>query len=181
MQTGIESTMLKYFWVKADLFRHNIKDAISDKILSVNDNTYTAVNKDKQRREGIEFEINTVSFYNTSLFAGYAHINAKDMNTKEVLQNSPRRSYDIGLKYINPKYFNAYFKGHYIRWAPDPYLKRAQSFVWDISITKKIYKRDKRLAEAFFLVHNIFNNEQYSDETFKNPERWIEGGLRYKF
>lgn len=47
------------------------------------------------------------------------------------LDDSPRRTYDVGLKYNNPKYFSGYIKGHYIRWVHNPYYEQSHSFIWD--------------------------------------------------
>jgi hypothetical protein len=46
---------------------------------------------------------------------------------------------------------------------------------------KNFHVRDEHTLEAFVDIHNIFNASQYPDAVFKNPERWVEAGLRYAF
>jgi vitamin B12 transporter len=179
-QTGIETSALKYIWIKTTLFRHDIWDTIFYEELT--DGGTTAVNKEKQRRQGVEMEMKTVPVYNTSLFAGYAYVDADNRTTGEEIIKYAKYTYDIGLRYNDNKSFMAKLKGHYIWWIPDPDIhSEHDSFIWDINITKKIYGKDDRTVKAFFTVHNIFNGSQYLDEAFKNPERWIEGGVKLIF
>jgi vitamin B12 transporter len=177
---GMESAFLKYFWAKTTFFRHDINDAIDSEQLP--DGTVTKVNKKKQRRQGIEAEIKTVPVNYTSLFTGLVLIDAKDRDTGERLQGIPRYTYDIGIQYDNNDSLKAFLKGHYIWWTPETYAKgKYNSFIWDANLSKKIFDSQKRSAEILLAAHNIFNGSQYLNENFKNPGRWIEGGVRLKF
>ena len=179
VQAGIESTALKYLWLKATAFRHEITDALFNETLS--DGTFTAVNQEKQRREGFEFELKTVPVYNVSLSAGVAFTDATDRDTGEELQNVPRYTYDVGIHYNDNKSLRALLKGHYIWWNAEPLANgKYNSMVWDFSLTKKVLSSGKRNAELFFTAHNIFNGSQYVLDFFKNPRRWVEAGLRLK-
>jgi len=182
IQAGIESTALTYLWLKTTLFRHNISDTIDTEQLP--DGTFTFVNKGKQRRQGFEIEAKTIPVYNTSLFGGFAFIDAKDRDTRERLLNVPRYTYDIGIQYNDNKSFKALLKGHYIWWNADPSLNgKYSAFIWDLNLIKKVYvyTDNKKTVEIFLTAHNIFNGSQYSIDVFKNPRRWIEGGMRFKF
>jgi vitamin B12 transporter len=179
VQAGIESTALNYLWLRTNLFRHEISDAIDTEQLP--DGTFTAVNKGKQRRQGLEIELKTVPVYNTSLIGGFAFIDAKDRDTGERLLNVPRYTYDIGIQY-NDKSFKVLLKGHYIWWNADPSFNgKYSSFIWDLNLIKKVYTTDKKTVELFLTAHNIFNGSQYTVDVFKNPRRWIEAGARLKF
>jgi hypothetical protein len=46
---------------------------------------------------------------------------------------------------------------------------------------KNLYARSDQKLEAFMDIHNIFNDSQYAIDIYKNPERWVEAGLRYTF
>jgi len=186
IQAGIESTGLKYLWLKTTFFSHNIWDVIcNEELLDPNGTltgTFTAVNKKKQRRQGVEAEVKTVPFYNTSLFAGFCFVDAKDRDTGERLIDIPRYTYDIGVNYNNNKSFTAYLKGHYIWWnAPPSNNGRYHNFIWDINLMKRFCRGEKSMLDAFLTAHNIFNGAQYLVEQYKNPGRWIEAGVRYKF
>ncbi len=179
-QAGIESMDLKYLWVKTTLFRNDIWDAIFNEQLP--DGSFKAVNKGKQRRQGFEIELKTAPVYNTSLFAGFAYVDARDRDTGEKISDIPGYTYDIGIQYNTNKSFRASVRGHYIWWnAQSSFNGKYNSFIWDLSLMKKIYRSNKRAVELFLTAHNIFNGSQYLQDPFKNPRRWIEGGLRIKF
>lgn len=179
MQAGIESTALRYLWLKAMLFRHEIRDAIFNKDLG--NDTFTAENQGRQRREGVEVELRTIPVYNLSLSAGLAFIDTTDRDTGKVLQNTPRYTYDVGIHYNDNKSFRALLKGHYIWWKAETAFKgQYSSMVWDLSLNKKILSSGKGNAELFLTAHNLFNGSQYFQDAFRNPERWFEAGLRFK-
>jgi vitamin B12 transporter len=180
MQAGIESADLKYLLYKVNLFRHNISDAISEEELP--DGTFTSVNRDEERRQGLEIEVKTAPVYNTSFSVGFAYIDARDTATGVRLKGTPEYTYDIGILYIDNKSFSGSLKGHYIWWNPeDSSNSKFDSFIWDINLRKRVYKSERVNAEIFLSVHNIFNGSQYLSETFKNPGRWVEGGVGLRF
>ncbi|MBI5674548.1 MAG: TonB-dependent receptor [Nitrospirae bacterium] len=180
MQAGIESSDLKYLFYRVNLFRHNISDAIFEEELP--DGTFTSVNRDKQRRQGLEIEVKTTPLYNTSFSAGFAYIDVRDTNTGVRLKGSPEYTYDIGIFYNDNKSFSASLKGRYIWWNPEDFDEgKFDSFVWDINLKKRVYKNDRINAELFLSAHNIFNGSQYLLETFRNPLRWVEGGVGLRF
>lgn len=180
MQAGIESSELKYLWYRVNLFRHNISDAISEEELP--DGTFTSVNRDEQRRQGLEIEVKTAPVFNTSFSAGFAYIDARDTGTGVRLKGTPEYTYDIGILYNDNKSFSGSLKGHYIWWNPEESSNSSfDSFIWDINLRKRVNKSDRVNAEIFLSAHNIFNGSQYLSETFKNPGRWVEGGAGLRF
>ncbi len=179
-QTGIESTALKYLRVKSTLFRHDISDAIVNEAQP--DGTFKAVNEEKHRRQGVEVEIKTVPFHNTSLFAGFIFVDAKNRSTGDRLTEVPRYTYDTGIQYDDNKSLNALFKGRYTWWNAQSDLSAQYSdFIWDLNISKKIFEKENSRGDVFLTVHNVFNGSQYLIDLFKNPQRWIEGGVRLNF
>lgn len=181
-QLGAETGALKYLWLKISAFRHETRDAIVDEIISEDPILFTRVNKGKQRRQGMEIEMKTVPVYNTTLTAGATFIHTKNLNTGETARNVPRYTYDIALKYDDEKSFKALFKGRYIWWNADSFYNgKYNAFIFDINVIKSLYKQNGRILEAFLAVHNIFNSSQYLIDSYKNPKRWVEGGVRFKF
>jgi vitamin B12 transporter len=179
-ELGAETTALKHLWLKLSAFRHEIRDAISPDITGI------PVNQEKQRRQGMEIEMKTAPVYHTSLSAGAAFINVKDLNTGETVLGNPQRTYDLGLQYDDQKSFKALLKGHYIYWnsgfSPNPsFTGKYNSFIFDLHVMKDLYSRDKQMLEAFMDIHNIFNSPQYPLAIYKNPERWFEAGIRCTF
>ncbi len=180
IQAGIESTSLKYIWLKSSFFKHNISAAYANAPWPEDPSKITAVNQKKQRRQGFEIEIKTAPFFNTSLLTGYVLIDAKNMDTGERLADVPRYTYDIGLQHDNKKSFQASLKGHYLRYE-DPAGIQKTNFVWDLYLTKKNHQSGNKALKLFLSGHNIFDGQQYLWEEYKNPGRWIEAGLRCNY
>jgi hypothetical protein len=118
-----------------------------------------------------------------TLSGGVAFIDTENLDSDEKIFGVPKYTYDIGLEYNDKKSFSALLKGHYIWWnQPADYHAEYDSFVFDLSLTKHVNIGNRMKAEAFLNVHNIFNAAQYWDGfNYKNPNRWVEAGLRFKF
>jgi len=180
-QVGLETGALKYFWLKASGFRHDIRDAITREDISVDEGTWTYVNKDRVRRQGFEAAVKSLPLYNFTLSAAASFINTENPDTGEEIKGNPTYTYDIGLQYDDRKSFRALLRGHYIWWnsVGDDNAKYS-SFIFDINAVKTLYKGGSYTAEAFLTVHNLFDGSQYWLENYKNAGRWIEAGLRVK-
>jgi vitamin B12 transporter len=175
-QAGVETTSFNYFRLKTSIFRHDISNAI------VKDVSSNKVVNEKHRKQGIEAEIRTFPVYNTSLFAGFAYIDADNLTTGERVTDYAKYTWDVGLQYHYNESFRSIIKGRYISWISDPELSsKHDGFIWDINLIKEIYRKNESIVDAFVTVHNIFNSSQYLMQEFKNPNRWMEGGIRLKF
>ncbi|MBF0566029.1 MAG: TonB-dependent receptor [Nitrospirae bacterium] len=179
-QTGIETTKLKYVWLKLNLFRHDVSDAITSVLLDTN-NHYSYVNQAKQRRQGLELEMETVPLYNMSFNSGYSFVDAKDLLTEARLIDIGRHTIDIGVRYRKSGLM-ALLQGHYIIWdnVPSYYPNNDKPFIFNLNIIKRLYQSKNINTEAFFTAHNIFNGSQNLTDS-KNPRRWMEGGVRFNF
>ncbi len=172
-EVGAETAASKYFWLKFSGFRHEIRDAITGAL---------PVNSEKQRRQGMEIELKTAPAYHTSLSAGAAFINTKDLNTGGTVPNVPQRTYDLGLQYDDEKALKVLLKGHYIYWNSDPFfMGKYNAFITDLHVMNDFYTHDDQVLAIFVDIHNIFNGSQYFAEAYQNPERWVEAGIRYTF
>jgi vitamin B12 transporter len=181
-QAGVETAALKYFWTKVSAFWNEIRDLFNTDTSSVDPSRLMFVNKNRQRRRGLDFEVKTASFYNTFLTAGAEYVDARDLDTNTRLRFQPTRIYDLGLHYDDQQSFSALLIGRYIDWNMDPaYHGSYGSFVFDLHMTKKILQRKDASLEAFVDVRNLFNGSQYLLDSYKNPKRWLEGGIRYNF
>jgi vitamin B12 transporter len=175
-QAGAETAELKYIWLKASIFRHDIKDAIEW------DASYKSVNTGRQRNQGFEFELKTMTFYNAWFSAGAIFVDARNQNTDQVVLGIPRYTYDIAVNYDDKKSFRAMLRGRYVWWNQDSfYSGKYSSFIFDISASKKIYTYGRHAFEIFAAAHNLFNGKQYGVDWYKNPSRWAELGVRYRF
>lgn len=185
-QAGVETTELRCVWIKATLFHHRVSDALSKEDLLDPNGTPTGmikmVNGERQRRQGVEVEVRTMPVYNISLLAGFSFVDATDRDTGERLPDTPRYTYDVGIHYNNPRLFTAYLAGHYIWWHASPANDgKFDDFVWDLNLAKRVWGKGSAGLDAFLSVHNIFNASQYTLSYMKNPRRWAEAGVRFRF
>ncbi len=181
-QLGVETGALKYLWMKVSGFRHDIRDAITRVDVSIDEGTWTFVNKDKVRRQGLEAAVKTVPFYNFTLSAAASYIHTEDRETGEEIKGFPTYTYDVSLQYDDRKSFRALLKGRYIWWNSAP-EDNAQynGFIFDVNMIKTLCKGRSSSAEAFLTVHNLFDGSQYWLGNYKNARRWFEAGVRMKF
>jgi vitamin B12 transporter len=195
-QAGIESGVCDFLWVKATAFYHDLKDAIV-KVpfaggppgcsgLACND---LFENVGKVRRHGFELEAETAPFHNFSLKAGFAYVHTKTSTDSETVTVPPPNAayeYNVAVKYEDPANLMVQLFGHYGWWNlndpgfNDP-LTKYNDFVWDLNLRKRVYTCGKTSAEVFLTGHNLLNGSQYALSLAKNPTRWVEGGLRFKF
>jgi vitamin B12 transporter len=177
---GFETAALRYLWLKTMFFRNDIKDLVGTDILP--DGGVMLVNKEKERRQGVEVEVKTMPVYNLSLLAGYAFVDAKNLVTGEQVTGIASDTVDVGIQYDDRKSFLAVLKGHYIWWHMNPQDKGSYTtMIWDLNLAKKIYSVAETAASLFFTAHNLFNGSQYPVDPFRNPGRWFEGGVRFSF
>jgi vitamin B12 transporter len=179
-QAGAETAALKYVWMKLSFFLNEIRDAIVAR--SNPDGTFTNINEGRQRRRGADFEVKTAPVYHVSLSAGAEYIEATDLDTDMRLQNVPSHVYDLGFRYDDEQSFKALLHGRSINWNSQPdFNGKYGSVIWDLNMIKKIFQHNGASLEAFVNAHNMLNGSQYYIDAFKNPGRWYEGGIRYKF
>jgi vitamin B12 transporter len=179
---GIETAALKYIWIKVSAFRHEMRDAIVGAVSPIDPTKSTFVNSGRERRQGLELEMKTAPVYNFSLSAGTEFVSAKNLDTNTSVQQVPVRTYDLGLHYDDRQSFRALLQGRYIDWNLDPASEASYgSFIFDLNMIEEIYKRKDASLEAFVDGHNIFGGSQYVLPFYKNPARWYEAGIRYKF
>ncbi len=179
-QAGIETTVIPFTNLKVMMFHHIVSNAIA--LEPVTSTTSVLVNRDKDRRQGIESEISTTPIYNISLTAGASFIGARNINTNSIILNTPTCTYDFGLKYDDRDSLKALVKGHYIWWTSEASNGgNYNALIVDANISKVLARNKWVVWEGFFAVNNIFNGDQYAIGLYRNPHRWVEGGVRMSF
>jgi vitamin B12 transporter len=179
-QFGGETAALKYFWLKATFFRHEIKDTLTAQYEPFPSPYFTLVNGKKVRRQGGEMELQTVSFYNFYFVGGFSYVHFSPPTEASGTKNS--YSYSLGFRYDDNKSIRAELFGHYVWWNLDSRsMAKYDNFLWDLNLAKKIFVQEKTTPELFFTAHNLFNGANYTRPEFKNPQRWVEAGIRIKF
>jgi len=179
-QAGIETGVLQYIWLKASAFRHDIHDAIVVKDIDVDAGTWTVVNENKVRRQGVEVALKTMKVYNFSLAAAATFVKTKNTLTDEEIHAWPDYTFDVSLKYDDEKSLRAILKGRYVWWNKEN-TNAKTGMIFDANIIKTICKKQDRSLDLFLTGHNLFDGAQYGTDLFRNARRWIEAGVRYNF
>ena len=178
-QAGLESGITEYLWTKITLFRHDLDDSLV-KEKAAPGSRFSIYNNDGEiRRQGVEFEAETVPFHNISLKGGFAYVHIK---VDDPTAPSVNYMYTTGIKYDDKKSFMAQLLGNYTWWnlAVDA-MAKYDTFIWDANLVKKIFSSEKTSADIFLTAHNIFNGSYYTLNVYPNPHRWIEAGVKFRF
>ncbi|MBA4371451.1 MAG: hypothetical protein C0402_01170 [Thermodesulfovibrio sp.] len=179
-QVGVETGELKYLWLKASAFRYDISDAIVQEFQFDPVFSYSDLNKDKIRRQGIETEIRTLPFHHFTFSAGVAAMQTKNRLTGENITDFPKYTYDASIKYDDKKTLRGLLSGHYI-WFNSTRGGSYNAWVIELNLIKKIYRQENREAELFLTGHNLFDGYQHPSHNYFNAKRWVEAGIRIKF
>ena len=180
-QAGVESSALKYLWLKATFFLHDLENSFEQEPFSGGWPTFNdqMVNKGEVRRKGFELEAETLPFHNLILRGGFAFV---DIDPKNYEGSDCFYSYNIGIRYDDQKSIQAELFGKYLWWDLYSYWEgEYDDFIWDLNLRKKIFTKANFKSELFLSAHNLFNDSQYNFGENKNPERWIEAGIKIKF
>ena len=179
-QAGLEANLLDALWLKFALFRHDLEDAFAT--VELDGGLWTMVNGGSQRRQGLEFGVKTVPFHHLTLAAGATIMEAENLDTGDEVNGVPKEQVNLSLKYDDGRSLRALLSGNYRREEYDPgYNEDFGGFIWDANLTKKFLAGTAGTVEAFLSVHNLFNGDQYWADIYKNPGRWVEGGVRVAF
>ncbi|SPD74160.1 conserved hypothetical protein [uncultured Desulfobacterium sp.] len=180
-QVGAESGALHYAWIKATLFYHDLKHSLTKEPYGGGPPLYNDIyiNNGKVRREGLELEMETLPFHNFSFLAGSSYVDIRPYNENG---SKDRYTYLIGIRYDNKKTFKGQVTGQYVWWDLGPaYGAKYDDFIWNFNLNKKIWSKQNCGMELFFSGHNIFDGAQYTFVDSKNPDRWVETGIKFYF
>ncbi|MBI5055424.1 MAG: TonB-dependent receptor [Nitrospirae bacterium] len=185
-QAGVETRAMDVLTSRLTYFHHEMKEAIdfipfAGGPPAFNDKFF---NLGEIKRDGVELDMETVSFYNITVKAGVGYVHKTlDFETDTTGDDSIYNyAYNLALLYDDRKSFSARLDGHYIWWDTESSsMARYDDFIWDLNLRKGIYSKEKINADVFLTAHNLFNGSQYDFGDRKNPRRWTEAGVRIKF
>jgi vitamin B12 transporter len=180
-QAGIESGVLKYLWARATLFRHDLDKALTRVPYGGGPPAYNdlIVNDGEIRRQGLELEVQTLPLHHLSLQAGFSYV---DISPPPESGSEEIYAWNIGLKYDDKASFKAELFGRFVWWDVLPvYNASYDDFIWELNLNKKIFSGKTMNTEIFLTAHNLFNGEQFSYGEHRNPDTWVEAGVRLRF
>lgn len=175
-QAGIESGALEYLNLSVTYFRHQMKDEITATQLNPLMQTY--INGGDVRRQGYELGAETVPLYNLSLKAAFSYVRINADSEPEGRDNYLTQ---LRLRYDDRKSLLVDLYGQQIWLEQLDNREPKFNFIWDLTGSKRFSITDTTSAELFASVHNLFSGASFTDNMFPNAQRWVEGGLRFKF
>jgi vitamin B12 transporter len=177
LQAGIETVAHETLRLKALIYQHFTDDVIIG-------GDHTSENTDKRRIRGGEIEVEARPLDMVSLKAGAAYADIKT-STKDAAGTFTQTiyQYNLGVAYDNPASFKAELTGHYSWWDVYGYTlePKYNGFIVDAGLTRHLDVSPMSRLDIFLTAHNIFNASQYTEGAYKNPRRWVEGGLSVAF
>ena len=185
-QLGLESGLADLVNLKGTLFRHETSNALLQTQATLT-TPATEINQGSVIRQGYELEADSVPFYNLSLKLGhaYAHVKTDTVTAGYLNPYFDTYSWLVGVKYDDRRSFSALISGRYVWWdyaaMPSNPAPRYDTFIWDLTATKKFQLDEQNTLESFLTLHNIFGGNYYTTSFYPNPGLWVEGGLRFKF
>lgn len=177
VQVGAESTSIPYLWLKGTLFRNETWNILDNRNLD------SSV-PERRVALGAEVEARTVPVFNTSLGAGYTFTDTKHDKDDSQVYAAPRHTVQLSLRY-DDKTFRGQLTGRHIYWnhvrKPYDFYGSYGGMIWDLHLGATLMKREEKSLEVFFSGRNLFDCDQYPDDTQPNTGRWFEGGVRVRF
>jgi vitamin B12 transporter len=175
VQVGAESTSIPYLWLKGTLFRNEIWDVEYTDPLTYEES------KERFISLGAEIEARTVPVFNTSLGAGYTFTDTSLAGSGDHVYAAPRHTVQLSLRY-DDQTFRGQLTGRHLFWNAVPtYNGSYGGMIWDLHLGATLFRRENNSLEVFFSGRNLFDCDQYPDETQPNTGRWFEGGVRVRF
>ena len=180
-QVGIETGALKFLWARATLFRHDMDNALTLEPYGGGPPAYNdlIVNDGEIRRQGLELEVQTLPFHHLSLQAGFSYV---DISPSAESGSEEIYAWNIGLRYDDKASFRAELFGRFVWWDVYPVFNASyDDFIWELNLNKRIFSGKTMNAEIFLTIQNLFGGDQFSNGEYKNPDTWVEAGIRLKF
>ncbi len=180
-QAGIESSDLRYVWLKTTFFYHDMDKEIQRELYAGGPPAYNDLyfNRGSVRRRGFELEAETLSFWGVSLIGGFVYV---DISPHDSSGSDEQYAAQLSMKYKGPYNFQALLSGRYIWWdLPALDMASYDDMIWDLYLQKSIHESDLLRGNLFVSARNLFNGSQYSFPLRENPERWVEAGVRIEF
>lgn len=184
-QAGAEAFIFDFLNAKAVLFYHELKNEIQFQYDGAVGKYQYINGGGEAKRTGAEFDLETIPFYNVSMKTGLSYVRKElvpEENFPDAVNVTNIYDCNVIVKYDDVKSLSAQLSGNYTWW-DFPWEGKYNTFIWDLSLGKKIYSVDKISTDVFLVVHNIFNSSSIIDKPSDtdNPRRWLEAGISLKF
>lgn len=174
-QVGGEIKLFKFLTLDANLFQADVKN-----LIRFDFDTFKYQNLDSVRRRGVEGSL-SATFKFITLGVGGSHVDVRDKDTGEVIQDIPRHLYNVSALY-NGKAFTHSLLGKYIDHNSSYPETEDKVFIFDYLLKYKIpLPKEKGIITLFGAVYNLFDTTYLYRTVWPKPGRWVEGGIQFQY
>lgn len=183
-QAGVESSAVQGLLGKVTFFRADVDEGVvwesDDNDVDGDGDTWeplTFRNIKELRRQGVEAELKTNEYKGLSLSYGYAfnHVTRLHSDDSDPGYTYAKIIHNAGIDYKGPYETRTTINGHWVWWNDDS--AKDKTWVWDAKVSKYFAKWKYAIGEVFVSVHNITDEDQFWNDFYPNPGRWVEAGL----
>lgn len=181
-QVGAEYQFSKDYLAKVSLFRNEVADMISHRIVRKGRPPWDMYweNIDEATTQGVEVDLVARLIDNLTAKLAYTYLDTEDEETNKELIERANHKVDIELNWKILEFgLNLNLAGQYVarRYEDEENTKRLGGYsTWDLALTKDITK----YAETFVRIDNIFGKDNIVDEYDIDGTEFL-GGLKITF
>jgi len=177
-QAGLESTRFYNVYFEADAFYHQISNS-----WQYDDDAGFYINSGDETRKGFELTASAELLKNLIGSLGFTYV-----RIEPPIPDNAGELYSLIAKidYTHKLLGDFLVIGRFVSWDyAETYADNLMDddMILDFHYNKDVYTHEPTgtVVNFFVSIHNLFDGSQYWDESYKNPGRWAEAGLRITF
>ena len=173
-QLGGEVQPFQFLRCELNLFWADIKD-----LVVFNTNKYE--NVEEVTRQGIEGKITASFDFGLTLSFGGSYVDVVNEETDDVIKDIPRTMYNVSAAYTY-EWMTHSINGKYIDHNSTYPETHDKVFIFDylLKLTPPILEPYGK-PSLFAAVYNVTNTTYLYRGEWPQPDRWVEGGVRFEF
>jgi vitamin B12 transporter len=180
-QLGFEIQPVKILRLEVNAFRAEVDD-----LIDWNSDTGRYENIDEVTRKGIEGSISASFGFGLKLSFGGSYVDidvGDDQKKDQVIDGHPRKTFNVSAAYTY-KWMTHSINGRYIDHYSNPSYPETEDdrMILDylLQVTLPLPERHGK-ASLFAAVYNLTNSNYVYRGDWPQPNRWVEGGVRFEF
>ncbi|HID31385.1 MAG TPA: TonB-dependent receptor, partial [Desulfobacterales bacterium] len=175
-QLGGEVRPFDFLQLEVNFFGTDTKD-----LILYDWDTQKWENIDEVRREGVEGTIRASFDFGLMVSFGGSYVDVVDEETDDVIEDIPRTMYNASAAYTY-EWMTHSVVGRYIDHNSTYPETKDKVFIFDYLFSFRLPFPEPYGKPSFFgAVYNLTNTSYLYREVWPQPDRWVEGGVRFEF
>ncbi|MBW2646680.1 MAG: TonB-dependent receptor [Deltaproteobacteria bacterium] len=175
-QLGVEIQPIKFLRLEVNAFRAEVDD-----LIDWNSDTGRYENIDEVTRRGVEGSISANFDFGLRLAFGGSYVHVTDEETNTAINDIPRKTFNVSAAYTY-KWMTHSINGKYIDHNSTYPETEDDRMILDylLQVTLPCPERHGKVS-LFAAVYNLTNSNYVYRAVWPQPDRWVEGGVRFEF